>query len=134
MLGFHGENSPNVLDAKRTNYQFLCALPPDSRGVWALRMSQLLAAEGSLVCIEFPSAKDPSLGGPPFALPPAVYVEHLAHPGKEIPYDDAGRVIGQELPIDPLGLRRMVHYHPQRTHEIGNGTDFVSIWRHQSRS
>lgn len=97
-------------------------------------MSQLLSAGGSLICIEFPSTKDPSLGGPPFALPPQVYVEHLAYPGIDLPYDDAGRVVEQNLPSDPSALKRLAHFHPQRTHEIGKGTDFVSIWRHVSVS
>ncbi|KAA6414026.1 MAG: thiol methyltransferase [Lasallia pustulata] len=81
-------------------------------------MSQLLAPApaANLICLEFPTYKDPSLGGPPFGLSPAVYVEHLSHPGEELP---------------PGGLERVAHWQPERTHEIGKGTDWVSVWRHQ---
>ena len=94
-------------------------------------MSQLLAFEGNLICIEFPSAKDPNIGGPPFALPPSVYVEHLGHPGKGLPYDDTGHVKERVSgPLSPAALKRVAYWQPARTHEIGKGTDWVSIWRH----
>lgn len=95
-------------------------------------MSQLLAYDGKLICIEFPSAKDPKIGGPPYALPPPVYVEHLAHPGKEIPYDEHhGHVIeGVSGPSSPAALIRTAHWQPARTHEIGKGQDWISIWGH----
>lgn len=91
-------------------------------------MSQLLASDGRFICVEFPSAKDPKVGGPPFALPPSVYVEHLAHPGKEIPYEDTGHVKEGESGLESLGaLSRIAHWQPERTHEIGKGQDWVSI-------
>ena len=94
-------------------------------------MAQLLAPQGSLICIEFPSAKDPLIGGPPFALPPQVYTEHLAHPGKELPYNEKGRVEeGVSGPKSPDALTKFAHWQPQRTHEIGKGQDWVSIWHH----
>ena len=94
-------------------------------------MSRLLAAEGRLICIEFPSAKDPKIGGPPYALPSTVYVHHLGHPGKEVRYDEDGH-IQQDIEgrTDPAGLTRVAHWQPERTHEIGKGQDWVSIWRH----
>lgn len=116
------------------NIKFLCALPPSLRPLWALRQSQLLAHEpsGYLLCIEFPTYKDPLTKGPPFGLRPEVYVEHLSHPGKEIPYDDKGHVkegtIGNP---SQEGLERIAHWQPVRTHEIGKGTDWCSIWRHK---
>lgn len=93
-------------------------------------MKQLLGPDGLLVCIEFPTYKDPSSGGPPYALPPQVYLEHLSHPGKDVPYDENGHVRNYPIPgKDPEALERMAHYQPSRTHEIGKGTDWVSIWR-----
>ena len=94
-------------------------------------MAQLLAFKGNLICIEFPSAKDPLAGGPPFALPPQVYTEHLAHPGKELPYDETGHVKeGVSGPNSPVALTRVAHWQPERTHEIGKGQDWVSVWRY----
>ena len=94
-------------------------------------MKQLLSAKGTLVCIEFPTYKDPSTGGPPYALPPQVYLEHLSHPGKEIPYDEGGHVVTNSLlGKDAEAMQRTAHYQPSRTHEIGKGTDWVSIWQH----
>ena len=94
-------------------------------------MAQLLAPKGSLICIEFPSAKDPLIGGPPFALPPQVYTEHLAHPGKELPYNEEGHVEeGVSGPKSAGALTRVAHWKPERTHEIGKGQDWVSIWHH----
>ena len=112
--------------------QFLSALPPSFRPRWALRMSSLLTRDGNLICIEFPSAKDPKLGGPPYALPSSVYVEHLAHPGEELLYnEDTGHVKeGVSHASNSVALHRIAHWRPARTHEIGKGQDWVSIWRH----
>ena len=94
-------------------------------------MSQLLAADGRLICVEFPSAKDPKIGGPPYALPPAVYVQHLGHPDEELRYDENGVITeDSKLPKNPAGLTRIAHWQPERTHEIGKGQDWVSIWKH----
>lgn len=92
-------------------------------------MSQLLAPApaGNLICLEFPTYKDPSLGGPPFAVSPAVYVEHLSHPGEELPYDDKGHIKQNPLRrAGPGGLERVTHWQPERTHEIGRGSDWAS--------
>jgi hypothetical protein len=101
------------------------------RPAWAKRMVELLAPSGHLICVEFPTYKDPKSGGPPWALPPEVYVAHLAHPGEEIPYDEAGKVVfGESKAGAKGGLVRVAHWEPERTHEVGKGTDWVSIWRH----
>lgn len=95
-------------------------------------MSQLLAPApaGNLICLEFPTYKDPALGGPPFALSPAVYVEHLSHPGEELPYDDKGYVKQNPLRrASPGALERVAHWQPERTHEVGQGTDWASSVR-----
>lgn len=95
-------------------------------------MSRLLADEGRLICIEFPSNKDPLLGGPPYALPPRVYVEHLGHPGEELPYSpDSGHVIeGSSKVKNAARLERIAHWMPERTHEIGKDSDWMSVWQH----
>ncbi|KAI9699645.1 MAG: hypothetical protein M1836_002679 [Candelina mexicana] len=116
------------------DYTFLCALPLRMRPAWALRMSQLLAPspKSNLICLEFPTYKAPSTGGPPFGLSPEVYIEHLSHPGEEIPYDEEGKVKEDQLrKANEGGLNRVAHWQPKRTHEIGKGTDWVSIWRHR---
>ena len=94
-------------------------------------MSRLLAEDGVLICLEFPSAKDPKMSGPPWALPPDVYLAHLSRPGEEVPYGEDGRV---EKPFDQSptqsALERFAHFQPARTHEIGKGQDWISLWRH----
>ena len=100
-------------------------------------MSQLLSKVGHLICIEFPSTKDPKIGGPPYALPPQVYVEHLSHPGEELPYDrETGRVVQRSTKANSnAALIRTAHWQPARTHEIGKSpdgkvTDWISLWQH----
>lgn len=119
------------------DYTFLSALRVEMRPAWALRMSQLLSETGQLICIEFPSNKDPKLGGPPFSLPPPVYVEHLGHPGEVLPYDEGtGHVLeGSSSKENAAALKRIAHWQPVRTHEIGIGpdgkvVDWISVWQH----
>ena len=100
---------------------------------WASRMTELLEGDGCLVCLEFPSNKDPKIGGPPYALPPSTYVEHLGHPGVDLAYSDDGHIKeDHHLAENPAGLKRIAHWKPQRTHEIGKGQDWVSVWKHPS--
>jgi hypothetical protein len=94
-------------------------------------MSDLLAPKGHLVCLEFPTYKEPSTGGPPWALPPAVYEMLLPRPGEDIKYDEQGYVVKEEKGSSETGLVRVAHWQPDRTHEIGKGTDWVGIWRHR---
>lgn len=104
------------------------------RPAWAQRMSQLLAKgpSGRLICIEFPTYKEPSTGGPPFGLTPQTYVEHLSHPGEELAYDENGHVKVRSQGQPTSGsLERLDHWQPARTHEIGKGTDWVSVWSHR---
>jgi hypothetical protein len=111
-----------------TRDQFLSALPPDLRSAWARRTVELLAPTGHLVCLEFPTKKPPKSGGPPWALPPVVYEELLAQPGEEITYDENLNCV----PSNPRkendnALVRIAHWQPERTHDVGKGTDWVSI-------
>ncbi|KAL1966767.1 hypothetical protein VTN77DRAFT_3964 [Rasamsonia byssochlamydoides] len=119
------------------DYTFFCALPPSLRPKWALRHTQLLSPSpiGNLICVEFPTNKDPLSEGPPYAAPPAAYMEHLSHPGEEIPYDSKGNVKLEPLrETSYLGLERVSHWQPERTHEVGKNEkgevqDWVSVWR-----
>ncbi|ODH26282.1 hypothetical protein ACO22_04703 [Paracoccidioides brasiliensis] len=121
------------------DYTFFCALNPVLRPRWALRMSQLLAPSphGNLICLEFPTAKDPAAMGPPFASPPAAYMEHLSHPGEDVVYEN-GYVKSDPLRgASPNGLERVAHWQPERTHavgkdEAGNVQDWVAIWRRRN--
>ena len=116
--------------------QFLSALPPETRPTWAMRMSNLLNKTGRLVCIEFPTYKEPSTGGPPWGLPPEVYEAHLMRPGEEVMNDAEGYVSKEYLEQvrqrpNEKGLIRIAHWQPARTHEIGKGTDWVGVWKHR---
>ncbi|KAI9769237.1 MAG: hypothetical protein M1840_004366 [Geoglossum simile] len=116
------------------DYTFLSALPPSIRPAWSRRYSQLLSSSTSscLICIEYPTYKDPTTRGPPFGLPPKVYLGHLSHPGEELPYDDDGHLLEDQIAdVGSKGaLKRIEHWQPERTHKSGKGTDWVSVWRH----
>ncbi|KAF2093759.1 S-adenosyl-L-methionine-dependent methyltransferase [Rhizodiscina lignyota] len=115
------------------DYTFLCALPLALRPKWARRMSELLSPEdGHLICLEYPTTKAPSTGGPPWCLPPLVYEELLARPGEEISYNEEGWVTkSSSLKPSSDALIKIAHWQPERTHPAGQGTDWMSIWRHQ---
>lgn len=98
------------------------------RPAWSGRMAQLLAADGRLICVEFPTYKEPHSGGPPWALPPIVYSAHLSRPGEDLHYLDTG--LPAEQTPSSKALKRIAHWQPERTHEIGKGTDWVSVWSH----
>lgn len=88
-----------------------------------------------LVCVEFPTTKPPSTKGPPFGLPEKVYVEHLGHPGQKLPYDEEDNLLDDQIQSPPkTGLERIARWQPERTHEIGKGTDWVSVWRRKAQS
>lgn len=91
-------------------------------------MANLLAPNGRLVCLEFPTYKDPSTGGPPFALPPEVYEMLLPYPGEDIKYNAEGHVVKEDKKPTEKGLIRLAHWQPDRTHEVGAGTDWIGVW------
>lgn len=106
------------------------------RPAWSKRFNELLSPTGRVVCVEFPTYKPPSTGGPPWALPPKVYLAHLPRPGQELLYDEDGNLQENKLgePSND-GLKRMAHFQPKWTHEIGYNeagevTDWVSVWAH----
>ena len=102
-------------------------------------MSKLLAQnpQANLICLEFPTNKPTSAGGPPFGSPSKAYMEHLSHPGKDVPYNEDGEVKVNPFADSSSGaLERVGHWNPADTHAIGkaeNGTvnDYISVWRHR---
>ncbi|KAK6433471.1 hypothetical protein LTR95_010351 [Oleoguttula sp. CCFEE 5521] len=111
------------------DYTFLCALPPALRPKWAKRMTELLAPNGRLICLEFPLSKPPSTGGPPHGLSSDLYTELFKAPGEDVKYDADGYAVQSEG-VAGRGLKRIAHWAPTRSHEVGQGSDHVSIWRH----
>lgn len=100
-------------------------------------MTQLLSRSGALICLEFPTHKLASSGGPPWSLPPTVHLELLKWPGKDISYDSSGLVVETDgARKSERALVRVAHYVPMRTHGMGiiDGVvrDCVSVWRHES--
>lgn len=99
----------------------------------------MLAPSGHLICLEFPTYKPLNSGGPPWALPPSVYEAHLPRPGKELQYDDEGKIVESSVggPTEG-GLVRLDHFQPKKSHDIGyvDGrlTDWVGIWVHPKSS
>ncbi|KAG4417696.1 hypothetical protein IFR04_009135 [Cadophora malorum] len=139
---FFEEGGEGILGGEKFDliydYTFLCALPPVMRPAWSKRFVDLLAPEGRVVCVEFPTYKPPSTGGPPWALPPKVYLAHLMRPGVELPYAEDGELLEMKLEEPSKnGLKRIAHFQPERTHQIGYDaegkvTDWVSVWAHPS--
>ena len=86
------------------------------------------------MCLEFPTYKPPSTGGPPWALPPKIYMAHLPRPGEELPYGEDGSLLEEKLgPPSKNGLQCIEHFKPKRTHEIGYDAqgeimDRIGIW------
>ncbi|RSL81308.1 hypothetical protein CEP51_005927 [Fusarium floridanum] len=116
------------------DYTFLCALPREARPRWAKRMTDLLAHDGRLVCLEWPSTKPMSANGPPWGVSPELYEALLSAPGEEIAYNDDGTV--HDDPISKPwadALHRLSLIKPPRTHKAGTGEDgavldFISVW------
>lgn len=106
---------------------------------WAKRMTEILRPSplANLICLEFPVSKPVKSGGPPYGVAPKTYLEHLSHPGEDIPYDAEGSVKMNPLaPSSPNALERVAHWHPAATHKVGldkdgNVEDYISVWRHR---
>jgi hypothetical protein len=43
-------------------------------------------------------------------------------------------VIKREQPPDSEGLTRVDHWQPERTHPVGQGTDWIGLWQHKSHA
>ena len=91
-----------------------------------------------MICLEYPRHKDPKAPGPPYPSSSEAYMEHLSHPGEDIPYGDNGLVKQDPLRApSKAGLERVAHWQPDRTHQGGQGEngviyDRVSIWRRRN--
>lgn len=102
--------------------QFLCALLPSMRKDWARRMHELLGPEGVLICLEFPLYKDLKLPGPPWGLK-GVHWNLLAEGG------DGMIEESQQKEEDGSGaFKRLAYIKPERTYEVSQGTDRLSVW------
>ncbi|CAN6674995.1 hypothetical protein TRVA0_077S00166 [Trichomonascus vanleenenianus] len=122
---FQGNFFAEITDIKFDliyDYTFLCALHPTLRVKWLASMTNFLADDGLLVCLEFPMYKDLSAEGPPWGLN-GVHWDLLAsgrdgilHTRKEADESENGR------------FKRIVYFKPERTHEMGQGTDMLSVW------
>lgn len=112
------------------DYTFLCALPPELRPAWAKKMSDLLSATGILICLEFPLAKPAASGGPPHGLSEQLYLELFKQPGEEIEYGSDQFAVATGREASASGLKRVDRWVPERSHQAGQGTDSVSLWRH----
>ncbi|KAA8628682.1 hypothetical protein SMACR_04109 [Sordaria macrospora] len=108
------------------DYTFLCALSSDMRRDWALRMSELLAPNGILVCLEFPLYKDPRLPRPPWGLKD-VHWNLLAEGGNGLIDPSTGTPEGTTSKEGRF--ERKVYLKPERTFEIGQGMDMLSVWK-----
>lgn len=106
-------------------------------------MLRLLSPTGKLVCLEFPTWKDPVSAGPPFGLRPEFYTAHLARPGVHLPYDSqgylekdalewGGREVDLESSATARRLERVAHIRAEKTHDYGieGNVDWVSVWQH----
>ncbi|PLN75944.1 putative thiol methyltransferase [Aspergillus taichungensis] len=102
------------------DHTFFCAMDPSVRASWSLRYSQLISSQpdSCLICLEFPTNKPPASGGPPFGVPPEVYTSVLEPPAEGAQSGESRRY-----------FRRIAHWQPERTHEMGKGHDWVSVWK-----
>src|SRR5687768_4774617 len=97
-------------------------------------MAELLSPKGRLVCLEYPSGKALSEGGPPWGLWPETYEALLASPGDPVTYNDDGTIVDTPSPKPrDAALHRLSLIKPTRTHQAGtneDGTvrDFISVW------
>lgn len=130
-------SSKSCLKGTKPCIKFGCALPPVLRPAWSKRYHELLSTEGRLICLEYPTTKSPTLGGPPWAMPPKIYEGHLPRPGEVLPYNtENGELEAQKLSSPPQdGLKRIAHFHPKRTNrggydEDGNVNDWIGVWSH----
>jgi methyl halide transferase len=105
-------------------------MPLTLRPSWALRMSELLSPSGRLVCLEFPLYKSAELGGPPFAVRKETYERHLTKPGEDLKYNNGMVVDDGDKTPNAKGLVCLDRWKPERTHQVGEGHDHISVWGH----
>jgi hypothetical protein len=86
-------------------------------------MSELLAADGVLVCLEFPMYKDLKAPGPPWGLN-GVHWDLLAEGNDGIVEESGDKGEGKGGKFE-----RVLKFKPERSYEAGRGTDMMSVWR-----
>lgn len=59
------------------DYTFFCAIEPDMRSAWAMKMKELLKPNGELITLMFPTSDHE--GGPPYKVTVSDY-EEVLHP------------------------------------------------------
>lgn len=98
------------------------------RAPWATRMADLLSPGGQVICLEFPLYKDPKLPGPPWGLR-GVYWNLLAQGGNGL-VEDSMETEGLDSTESPGEgqFTRILYFKPQRSYEIGRGTDMMSVY------
>jgi len=102
-LGVNGIGGFDVI----YDYAFLVALNPSLRTKVAARMAELLhEGDGLLVALEYPLFRPKDTGGPPHGITSKDYDE----------------LFGEQFD-------KMLHYMPERTHKVGEGSDMVSVWK-----
>lgn len=80
---------------------------PSMRTAWAKRMAELIKpGSGLLICLEYPLFRPAESGGPPHGIRSEDYERLLS--GK---------------------FEKVMHYMPKHTHEVGVGSDMISVWR-----
>ena len=99
---------------------------------WARRMKKLLLPTGILICLEFPLYKDLGARGPPWGLR-GVYWDLLAEGGDGILQEGDDNLSAAAVRRNSNAARgafeRVVYLQPERSHEIGRGTDMLSVWK-----
>lgn len=91
---------------------------------WADRMAELLNRDGGLlVCLEFPLFKDLSAQGPPWGLK-GVHWDLLALGNDGIIHTRTEPTSEEENG----NFRRVAYIKPERSNEMSQGTDLVSIY------
>lgn len=97
-------------------------------------MVDLLAHNGRLICLEFPTDKPMSEKGPPWGLSPELYEVLLSAPGEDVAYNSDGTVVETASPkprvdaLHRLSLTKPPRTHPAGTAEDGSVKDFISVW------
>lgn len=97
-------------------------------------MTDLLAHDGRLVCLEFPSGKPVTDPGPPWGVTPELYEVLLASPGDPVSYHKDGTVVDSASPkpcteaLHRISLTKPPRTHGAGTNEDGSVRDFISVW------
>lgn len=102
---------------------------PEMRLDWARRMKELLAPSGILVCLEFPLYKDLEAPGPPYGLK-GVYDNLLADGGNGMLDNNGLQKTNIPQASGEENMELLMRYKPERTYEVGEGTDMLSVWKH----